>query len=34
VVAAQRLRKAGFSEADLDLMFKKNPAKVLGLPPL
>jgi hypothetical protein len=32
VVAAQRLRKAGFSEAELDLMFRKNPAKVLGLP--
>jgi len=33
VIAANRLRKAGFSETDLDLMFRKNPAKVLGLPP-
>jgi len=31
VRAAQTLRQAGFSEADLDLMFKANPAKVLGL---
>jgi hypothetical protein len=31
VHAAQALRAAGFSEADLDLMFKINPAKVLGL---
>ncbi|MGZ3272489.1 MAG: DUF6282 family protein [Caulobacteraceae bacterium] len=31
VRAAQTLRAAGFSEADLDLMFKANPAKVLGL---
>jgi hypothetical protein len=34
VLAAQRLRAAGFSEADLKLMFKDNPAKVLGLPVL
>jgi len=33
VHAAQTLRQAGFSEADLDLMFKANPAKVLGLAP-
>jgi hypothetical protein len=33
VHAAQTLRQAGFTEADLDLMFKANPAKVLGLPP-
>lgn len=33
VGAANRLRRAGFSEADLDLMFKANPAAVLGLPP-
>ena len=31
--AAKILREAGFSEADLDLMFKVNPAKVLGLQP-
>lgn len=34
VTAANRLRKAGFSEPDLALMFKRNPATVLGLPPL
>lgn len=34
VVAAGVLREAGFTEADLTLMFKTNPAKVLGLPPL
>lgn len=34
VRAARVLREAGFSEADLDLMFKANPAKVLGLPVL
>jgi Family of unknown function (DUF6282) len=32
VLAAQRLRTAGFSETDLKLMYKDNPAKVLGLP--
>ncbi|MGF7168590.1 hypothetical protein FHS91_000245 [Sphingobium xanthum] len=32
VVAARVLREAGFTEADLTLMFKTNPAKVLGLP--
>jgi hypothetical protein len=32
VHAARVLRAAGFSEADLDLMFKSNPARVLGLP--
>ncbi|MEJ0099247.1 MAG: hypothetical protein WDO12_05650 [Pseudomonadota bacterium] len=31
VIAANKLRKAGFSEAELDLMFKKNPATALGL---
>ena len=31
VRAANVLREAGFSEADLNLMFKANPAKVLGL---
>jgi len=29
--AAKTLREAGFSEADLNLMFKENPARVLGL---
>ncbi|HZL93897.1 MAG TPA: DUF6282 family protein [Vicinamibacterales bacterium] len=32
--AAQILRKNGFSEAELDLMFKSNPARLLGLPVL
>jgi predicted TIM-barrel fold metal-dependent hydrolase len=30
--AAQILRKNGFTEAELDLMFKSNPARLLGLP--
>jgi hypothetical protein len=34
VMAANVLRKAGFKEAELNLMFKTNPAKVLGLPVL
>ncbi len=34
VMAANVLRKAKFSEADLNVMFKKNPAVVLGLPVL
>jgi hypothetical protein len=34
VHAAQTLREAGFSEDDLNLMFKANPAKALGLPVL
>jgi hypothetical protein len=33
VHAARVLREAGFSEDDLNLMFKANPAKVLGLSP-
>ncbi len=33
-LSARVLREAGFSEADLNLMFKANPAKVLGLPVL
>lgn len=33
VRAARVLREAGISEADLNAMFKNNPAKVLGLPP-
>ena len=31
ILAAQELRKFGFTESELDLMFKKNPAAVLGL---
>jgi hypothetical protein len=34
VMAIRELRKAGFSEADLDLMFRRTPAKLIGLPPL
>ncbi len=30
--AAQVLRKNGFSDAELTLLFKTNPAKILGLP--
>jgi hypothetical protein len=30
---AQALRGKGFTEAELDLLFKINPAKILGLPP-
>jgi len=30
-LAAQALRKEGFSEADLNKMFKENPARLLGL---
>jgi hypothetical protein len=30
-LAAQALRKQGFTEADLNRMFKENPARVLGL---
>jgi len=33
-VAAQILRSNGFTEAELDLMFKSNPARLLGLPVL
>lgn len=32
VMAARELRRAGFSENDLDWMFKINPARLLGLP--
>lgn len=32
-LAAQALRKNGFSEAELDLLFKTNPARLLGLEP-
>lgn len=31
VLAARMLREAGFKEAELDMMFKANPAKALGL---
>jgi hypothetical protein len=34
VMAARVLREEGFSEDDLALMFKHNPARVLGLPVL
>jgi hypothetical protein len=30
--AAQVLRKNGFNDAELTLMFRTNPAKILGLP--
>jgi hypothetical protein len=31
--AAKALRAHGFTERELDLMFKENPARLLGLPP-
>ncbi len=34
VLAARVLREAGFEEAELNLMFKENPARLLGLPAL
>lgn len=34
VMSARILRKAGFKESDLDLMFRKNPAWLVRLPPL
>ena len=33
VLAAQRLRAHGVTQRELDLMYKVNPAKLLGLPP-
>jgi hypothetical protein len=33
-LAARSLRKQGFSEAELDVLFKANPARLLGLEPL
>jgi hypothetical protein len=30
--AAKGLRAAGFSEQDLNLMFKRTPARLVGLP--
>jgi hypothetical protein len=32
VLAAEVLREHGFSERELDIMFKDNPARLLGLP--
>jgi len=34
VLSIRTLREAGFSEAELDLMFRRNPALLVGLPPL
>lgn len=34
VKAIRILRQAGYSESDLDLMFRKNPAELIGLKPL
>jgi hypothetical protein len=34
VLSIRKLREAGFSEADLDLLFRKNPAVLVGLLPL
>jgi hypothetical protein len=34
VMAIRILRDAGFSESDLDLLFRKNPAFLVDLPPL
>ena len=31
--AARTLRANGFTERELDLLFKINPAKILGIPP-
>lgn len=31
-IMAQKLRKGGITEPEIDLMFKENPAKLLGLP--
>ena len=33
-MAAKALRAHGFTEAELDKIFKENPARLLGLPPL
>jgi len=33
VVAIRTLRAAGFTEAELDVMFRRNPAFLVGLPP-
>jgi predicted metal-dependent TIM-barrel fold hydrolase len=34
VLTARALRAHGVTERELDLMYKVNPAKLLGLPPL
>lgn len=34
VLAIRALREAGFSEAELSLLFRENPAKLIGLEPL
>ena len=34
VMAAHALRQNGFDEQTLNVMFKHNPARLLGLPPL
>jgi hypothetical protein len=31
-VFAAAMREHGFTDADLDVMFKRNPARLLGLP--
>ena len=28
------MRKRGFTDRELDIMFKDNPARAIGLPPL
>jgi hypothetical protein len=33
-MAAKALRAGGFSESDLNLMFKENPARLIKLPVL
>ena len=33
-MAAKALRAHGFTESELDKIFKENPARLLGLPPL
>jgi hypothetical protein len=33
-LAARGLRAHGITQRELDLMYKTNPAKLLGLPPL
>ena len=32
-IMAQKLRSQGITEPQIDMMFKDNPAKLLGLPP-
>ena len=33
MVAARELRARGITQREIDLMYKVNPAKLLGLPP-